>query len=151
MVTFTFISLDWSMCSLSSQGFPIIGLYFLFTPHYSFCHCIIHLLSVFFPKHNLDQIMPLSKILQWLPIACRIKSPLLSLCSKLSMIQTQHAFPCSSPLIITPCTGSLSQWFSNLNVLQTHLEGFLECVFLGLMPSVSDLVSLEWGLEIVCF
>ena len=44
---------------------------------------------------------------------------------------------------ITPCTGPLSQWFSNLNVLQIHLEGFLKCMFLGLMPSVSDSVSLE--------
>ena len=163
MVTFTFLSLDWSMCSLS-QGFPIIGLCFLFTLNYSFCHCIVHLLSVFFLKHILGQNMPLSKILQWLPIVCRIKSPSLSFAlsspwSRPSMpfhvhLLSYHSMHRTSiPVVLKPkCASDLPGGLLKMHVSGPHAQCFWfsksgvrswNCAFLTNFQAI--LMLLVWG------
>lgn len=83
------------------------------------------------------------------PNCFQSKIPTLRLHSKLTIMQTQHSFPASSHIISFHAHYPSSRWFPNLSGLQNHLVGLWKDMFRSLMPSISDSVSLRWGLEIL--
>lgn len=152
MMTLMFTTLDWSICSLWQlfHKYRLLSVSSL-CPITTFANALPTCCWSFLSKAQFWSCYSSAQNSTLAPCCLHNKIPPLCLHSKLTVIQIHHAFPASSHIISLHAHYPLFQGFSNLSVLQSHLDVLLKHVFLGLMPSISDSVSLSGSLEILRF